>query len=71
MKTHEGDPQEECVRCGKVYLSSSNQINHGFCSNCYAANRGLPLIKEEQSASLHDSGSEDSNPPEPEEEEVE
>ncbi|KAK6636465.1 hypothetical protein RUM43_010126 [Polyplax serrata] len=55
------DPQEECVRCGKVYLSSSNQISHGFCSTCYAANQGLPLIKDTQKTVLHDSGSEDSS----------
>lgn len=66
-----GDPQEECVRCGKVYLSSSNQISHGFCGGCYAANQGLPLTKESENRSLHDSGSEDSNPQEGEEEEEE
>ncbi|KAK6640599.1 hypothetical protein RUM44_012295 [Polyplax serrata] len=53
--------REECVRCGKVYLSSSNQISHGFCSTCYAANQGLPLIKDTQKTVLHDSGSEDSS----------
>ncbi|XP_021939987.1 zinc finger protein 771-like isoform X2 [Zootermopsis nevadensis] len=63
MKTHEGDPQEECVRCGKVYLTSSNQVAHGFCGPCYAANQGLPLVKESSPSSLRscgDSGSEES-----------
>jgi hypothetical protein len=58
-----GDPQEECVRCGKVYLTSSNQVAHGFCGSCYTANQGLPLIKESSPSSLRscgDSGSEES-----------
>ncbi|KAF4524348.1 hypothetical protein B566_EDAN016857 [Ephemera danica] len=48
MKTHEGDPQEECVRCGKVFLASATQIAHGFCSGCF---------QESPSKSLGDSGS--------------
>ncbi|XP_039284956.1 zinc finger protein 829-like isoform X2 [Nilaparvata lugens] len=40
MKTHEGDAQEECVRCGKVYLIASNQLAHGFCGSCYASSQG-------------------------------
>ena len=58
-----GDPQEECARCGKVYLSSSNQITHGFCTSCYATNQTLaPLINESSGKNLkrvHDSGSEE------------
>lgn len=29
-----GDPQEECVRCGSVYLASSNELRQGFCAKC-------------------------------------
>lgn len=34
-----GDPQEECVRCGKVYLASSNELNQGFCGGCLTNSR--------------------------------
>lgn len=29
-----GDPQDECVRCGKQYLLSSNELNQGYCVKC-------------------------------------
>ncbi|CAH0388066.1 unnamed protein product [Bemisia tabaci] len=51
MKTHEGDTQEECIRCGKVYLSSAaNQMPRGFCSDCYSSNQGAGLIKDHGAA---------------------
>nr|CAH7761322.1 unnamed protein product [Callosobruchus chinensis] len=32
MKTHEGDPQEECIRCRKPFLSGPSKEN--FCPKC-------------------------------------
>ena len=40
MKTHEGEPNEECLRCGERHLSASGQIINGFCRTCLT--RPLP-----------------------------
>lgn len=29
-----GDPQDECVRCGNMYLLSSNELSQGYCVKC-------------------------------------
>lgn len=51
-----GDPQEECVRCGKMFLSSNNPSTHGLCESCHASDQGLPLVKP--SPTFNDSESE-------------
>lgn len=51
-----GDPQEECVRCGKMFLSSTNPSAQGLCEACHAADHGLPLVKP--SPTFNDSESE-------------
>lgn len=38
MKTHEGEPQEECMRCGKMYILTA-EIGKGLCGRCL----GIPL----------------------------
>ena len=35
-----GDPQEECVRCGSVYLASSIELKQGFCETCLKNTEG-------------------------------
>lgn len=35
----EGDPQEECVRCEKVYLASSSELKQGVCTECLTNER--------------------------------
>ncbi|KAG8287038.1 hypothetical protein J6590_047015 [Homalodisca vitripennis] len=55
MKTHEaGDTQEECMRCGKMYLASG-QVT-GYCPQCLTS-QGAP---GKDLASCGDSGSEES-----------
>ena len=34
MKTHEDEQQENCVRCGRCFLSSSGSIKEGICRQC-------------------------------------
>ena len=34
MKTHDDEPQEQCVRCGKEFLVSSSDIREGICRKC-------------------------------------
>lgn len=34
MKTHEDEPQEQCVRCGKDFLVASAEIKDGICRKC-------------------------------------
>lgn len=34
MKTHEDEQQENCVRCGRCFLSSSGNIKDGICRQC-------------------------------------
>lgn len=34
MKTHEDEPQEQCVRCGKDFLTASAEIKDGICRKC-------------------------------------
>lgn len=34
MKTHEDEAQEQCVRCGKDFLSASAEIKDGICRKC-------------------------------------
>lgn len=34
MKTHEGDPQDECVHCGHMYLLSASELSQGCCTKC-------------------------------------
>ncbi|CAH1959540.1 unnamed protein product [Acanthoscelides obtectus] len=36
MKTHEGDPQEECIRCRKPFLSGPTKDD--FCTKCKTIN---------------------------------
>lgn len=38
------DPQEECLKCNRYFLASSNLLIHGYCGNCYLSNQGIPLI---------------------------
>lgn len=34
MKTHEDEPQEQCVRCGKDFLTANAEIKDGICTSC-------------------------------------
>jgi hypothetical protein len=34
MKTHDDEQQENCVRCGRCFLTSSNDIKDGICRKC-------------------------------------
>lgn len=34
LKTHDDEPQEFCVRCGKDFLTSSDEIKDGICLKC-------------------------------------
>jgi hypothetical protein len=34
MKTHDDEPQEQCVRCGKDFLVASAEIKDGICRKC-------------------------------------
>jgi len=34
MKTHEDEPVEQCVRCGKDFLAASAEIKDGICRKC-------------------------------------
>jgi len=58
-----GDPQEECVRCGKMFLATGNGVALGICDSC----SGRP-----QTNKLHDNetdteeGSVSSPSPQPE-----
>jgi hypothetical protein len=29
-----GEPQDECVRCNKVFLASVQLVKHGLCGDC-------------------------------------
>ena len=40
LKTHEGDPQDECVRCGNMYLLSSNELSQSYCAKCLKSDHG-------------------------------
>lgn len=34
MKTHDDEQQENCVRCGQCFLSSTGDIKDGICRQC-------------------------------------
>lgn len=34
MKTHDDEQQENCVRCGRIFLASSGDIKSGICQKC-------------------------------------
>lgn len=56
-----GDPQEECTRCGKMYLCGTND---GLCTNCRqekTSNNQMIGDSAEDSSGNH---TEDSNTPE-------
>lgn len=50
-----GDPQEECSRCRKMYLSNGSP---GTCSSCKMQNKNLHADSAEDSCGTH---TEDSN----------
>lgn len=41
-----GEPQEECVRCNKVYLVSSGETRQGLCTSCISSSNS-PVIDVE------------------------
>ena len=48
-----GETQDECYKCGKVFLSSTNQLVNGNCHECLSKNGGIkteispgPVIKK-------------------------
>ncbi|KAJ3642435.1 hypothetical protein Zmor_025223 [Zophobas morio] len=58
MKTHEGDPQEECTRCGKMYICNGTP---DACPKCRGQNGAPHGDSAEDSSGNH---TEDSNTPE-------
>lgn len=56
-----GEPQEECVRCGKMFLSSASGGAPGSkCPSCLALGQVTP-VKAASLRSCGDSGSEESS----------
>lgn len=45
LKTHEDEPQEFCVRCGKDFLTASAEIKDGICFKC--EEEPIPADEEE------------------------
>lgn len=44
LKTHDDEPLECCVRCGKDFLASSDDIKDGICQKC----EDEPIEEEEE-----------------------
>lgn len=47
-----GEPQEECMRCGKMYILSSSDISKGACGKCL----GIPARDQIKSTPFRSSG---------------
>lgn len=47
-----GEPQEECMRCGKTYILSSSDISKGACGKCL----GIPARDQIKSTPFRSSG---------------
>lgn len=40
-----GEQQDECVRCGKVYLAAVNAKQKGICLRCFESNKLIDVTK--------------------------
>lgn len=47
-----GEPQEECMRCGKMYILSSSDVSKGACGKCL----GIPARDQIKSTPFRSSG---------------
>ncbi|GIY48042.1 hypothetical protein CDAR_499061 [Caerostris darwini] len=62
LKTHEGEHQEKCTQCGKVFPTSAKKLTHGYCQPCYQSSNGIALTKKYASPT-HDSERDDASSP--------
>lgn len=58
-----GEPQEECIRCGKMYILSGD-LNKGACSKCLGI---VPSRDQLKSTPFRSSGESDTEEDEEEE----
>ena len=50
MKTHDDEQQENCVRCGRIFVASSGDIKSGICQKC----EDEPICVDEQTEEIEE-----------------